>query len=355
MNTSDKLIKSLPPLTTSSLRATFKLFNTRTILKSISGVAASTPLVALLFILGVLIVEALPAIKLNGLGFLYQSQWKPGNAYATSITTHGILHPAGASYGALPLIVGTIESAIIAMAIAVPVSIGAAIVVVHKLPNRLSHSIGFFLETLAGIPSVIYGLWGALTLGPILANHVFPKLSRLIPNLPGLDFFRGSVGHGEGLLTSSIVLAIMVIPIIASTTRDLLRSVPPLAEDGALALGMTEREMIQKVSLRWIGSGIVGASVLGLARALGETMAVAMISGSILGALPQNVYSTFTTIAATIVSQLDSALSDGTGFAIKTLAEAALVLMVLTLLSNVAARILVRRVASTALPVGRGI
>jgi phosphate transport system permease protein len=111
----------------------------------------------------------------------------------------------------------------------------------------------------------------------------------------------------------------------------------------------------RKVSLRWVGAGIIGASVLGLARALGETMAVAMVSGVIIGTLPTNVYSTFTTIAATIVSQLDSALTDASGLAVSTLAEAALVIMVITLLANIGARMLVRRVSTSGLPVGRGI
>ncbi len=125
--------------------------------------------------------------------------------------------------------------------------------------------------------------------------------------------------------------------------------------EGAIALGMSNWECVRRVTLPWVSSGIVGAVVLGLGRALGETMAVAMVSGAVLGAMPANIYATMTTIAATIVSQLDSAMTDSTNFAVKTLAEVGLVLMVITLLTNVAARGMVRRVSRTALPVGRGI
>jgi phosphate transport system permease protein len=157
------------------------------------------------------------------------------------------------------------------------------------------------------------------------------------------------------MLVSGLVLAVMIIPIIASTTRDLIRQVPPLPREGATALGMSDWERARRVTLPWVSSGIIGAVGLGLGRALGETMAVAMVSGAMLGAMPANIYSTMTTIAATIVSQLDSAMTDSTNFAVKTLAEAGLVLMVITLLTNVAARALVRRASGTALPVGRGV
>jgi phosphate transport system permease protein len=180
-------------------------------------------------------------------------------------------------------------------------------------------------------------------------------VAKHIPDVPVLDFFRGNVGYGEGLLTSGLVLAVMIVPIVAATTRDLLRQVPRLPKEGAMALGMNDWEVATKVSLPWVRAGIIGAAVLGLARALGETIAVAMVSGSILGQIPPNLYEGFSTIAATIVQQLDGALGDGTGFEVRTLAEFALLLAVITLLTNVAARLLVRKVASTSLPIGRGV
>jgi phosphate transport system permease protein len=223
------------------------------------------------------------------------------------------------------------------------------------LPRRLASAVGMVLELLAGIPSVVVGLWGAMTFGPFIAHHIAPVIARNAPDVPVLDYFRGNTGNGEGMLVSGLVLAVMIIPIIASTCRDLIRQVPSLPREGATALGMSDWECARRVTLPWVSSGIVGAVVLGLGRALGETMAVAMVSGAELGAMPTSIYSTMTTIAATVVSQLDSALTDSTNFAVKTLAEVSLVLMVITLLTNVAARALVRRASGTALPVGRGV
>lgn len=322
----------------------------------IGGAASLLPTVALGFVLLALLVEALPAIGYNGLHFLVGSGWNLGDTYGgTAATLGGVAHPVGASYGALPLIVGTLATSAIALIVAVPVSIGAALIIVERLPRPLASLVGLFLELLAGIPSVIVGLWGALTFGPFLAHQVTPWISRTMPDVPVLSYFKGGTGNGEGLLTSGLVLAVMVVPIIAATARDLIRQVPILPREGAVALGMSDFECARTVTLPWVGAGLVGAVVLGLGRALGETMAVAMVSGVALGAVPGNLYATMSTIAATIVTQLDGAFTDGTGFAVRTLAEAGLVLLVITLAVNVIARLLVRRVSGTALPVGRGL
>jgi phosphate transport system permease protein len=326
-----------------------------TLPRVVTGITAALPLAALVAIVVVLFWKAYPAIRYNGFGFFVRTTWRPGNTYANPLKTGGVLHPLDVSYGALPLIAGTLESSVIALAVAVPVSIGAALAIVEKLPRRLSNAAGLFLEVIAGIPSVVFGLWGALTFGPVLARDFSPLIAKHMPDVPVLDFFRGNVGYGEGLLTSGLVLAVMIVPIVAATTRDLLRQVPRLPKEGARALGMNDWEVATKVSLPWVRAGIIGAAVLGLARALGETIAVAMVSGSILGQVPPNLYEGFSTIAATIVQQLDGALGDGTGFEVRTLAEFALLLAVITLLTNVAARLLVRKVASTALPIGRGV
>ncbi|MDE3108042.1 MAG: ABC transporter permease subunit, partial [Acidobacteriota bacterium] len=160
-------------------------------------------------------------------------------------------------------------------------------------------------------------------------------------------------GYGEGLLTSGLILGLMIVPIIASTTRDLFQQVPALPKEGAEALGFTDAEVARQVTIPWVRSGIIGATVLGLGRALGETIAVAMVSGSSLGHVSSNIYGTMTTIAATIVSQLDSAATDGTGFAISTLAEAGLLLTVISVIVNLAARSIVRRSSAMSAPVGR--
>jgi phosphate transport system permease protein len=327
--------------------------------RALAGVAC-LPLVALVLILAALVWKAMPAIRFNGFGFFSRSVWNLGGSYSPIVTTNGIRHPQGATYGAWPLIVGTLQSSAIALILAVPIGVGTALIVVEKLPGRISTGVGFLLEVLAGIPSVVYGLWGALTLGPFLARDVAQPVANVMPNVPVLDFFRGegaqnSAGSGNGLLVSGVVLAIMILPIIAATTRDLLRQVPRSAVEGAVALGMTDAEAVRAVTLPWVRSGVIGASVLGLGRALGETIAVAMVSGVILGQTTTSLYGAMTTIAATIVTELDSAFTDVTGLAVSTMAELGLVLLVLTLLANVGARILVRRVSTTPLPVGRGV
>lgn len=309
-----------------------------------TGGIAFIPLLGLAFIVAVLLVEALPALHYNGWRFFTHTEFSLGSSYGKMVTSDGVQHPGGADYGILGWVLGTVLSTAIAAVIAVPVSVSAALVLVFKLPHRLSTTIGFVLELLAGIPSVVIGLWGALTLGPFLAAHVYPALSAVVGGTPSR----------EGLLTSGLVLAMMIIPIVAATTRDLLGTVPPLQRDGATALGLTDWEVVRAVALPWVSSGVIGAAVLGIARALGETMAVAMVSGVVLSGSPSSLFAPITTVAATIVTQLDSAFTDSSGFAVRSLAEAALVLALITLLVNVLARLLVRRVATSGLPVGRG-
>ena len=309
---------------------------------------ALLPTLMLGFILVVLVVKAWPAIQINGWGFFTTSVWHTGAQYGKSVTSHGITYLSGQQYGALPQIIGTLETSLIALIIAVPVSIGAALVVVERLPRRVASVIGGFLELLAGIPSVVIGLWGVLTFGPFIAKYIAPALTH-IP----IPFFQGDVGHGQGLLVSGLVLAVMVIPIVASTARDLIRGVPILPREGAIALGMSDAECARKVTLPWVGAGLIGAVVLGLARALGETIAVAMVCGVALGQVATNLYAAMITIAANIVQNLDTVITDQLG--VRTYAELALLLLIITLATNVVARLMVRRVSGTALPVGRGL
>ncbi|HEV2361895.1 MAG TPA: phosphate ABC transporter permease subunit PstC, partial [Acidimicrobiales bacterium] len=242
-----------------------------------TGVTALVPFLGLVLLMVVLILEAWPAIRYNGFGFISHNVWNPGNFYANPSTAGGVPHPPHAAYGALPLVLGTLEASGIAVLIGFPIAIGGAILVVEKLPRRLAGVVGIFLETLAGIPSVIFGLWGFLSFGPFLAAHVYPALSHL-PNVPVLDIFRGHFAQGgNGLLTAGLVLAIMIIPIVAATTRDLLRQVPEATKEGAVALGMTDAETFRAVQFRWVRTGVIAAGVLGLGRALGETIAVAMV------------------------------------------------------------------------------
>ncbi len=314
---------------------------------------AVVPLLMLVFVLTLLVVKAIPAIRFSGLDFITGTKWNFGAQYGAPVTSDGVTHLPGEQFGALPEILGTLATSAIALIIAVPISIGAALAIVERLPRRAASVVGGFLELLAGIPSVIIGLWGALTFGPYIAHHISPLIIKIVPDWPGLGFFHGDPGSGEGLLTSGLILAVMVIPIIAATTRDLIRGVPLLPREGAIALGMSDAECARRVTLPWVGAGIVGAVVLGLGRALGETIAVAMVCGVALGALPTNLYAVMITIAANIVQFLDTAITDKMD--ISAFAELALILMVITLATNVVARLLVRRVSGTALPIGRGL
>ncbi|HTZ07626.1 MAG TPA: hypothetical protein VMB72_01060, partial [Acidimicrobiales bacterium] len=190
-------------------------------------VMAAVPFVALAAIVVALVWKALPAVRFNGTGFFTRSVWSLGNLYAPLVSSGGMKHPPEAAYGALALVEGTLASSAIALVLAVPVAVGTALVVVEKLPPRLSAAVGFCLEVLAGVPSVVIGLWGWFSLGPFLAHdlapiwadHVFDHL----PDVPVLRFFRGPTGGGTGLFVAGVVLAVMILPIVAATTRDLLR------------------------------------------------------------------------------------------------------------------------------------
>jgi phosphate transport system permease protein len=320
--------------------------------RTVAWVAVLLPLAALVFALTVLVLKAWPAVKINGWYFLYGRTWTDGaGAYAAPVTTNGVQHLQGAKFGAWAIIWGTIASSVIAIVIAVPLSLGTAFALTERMPTWISRPLGFTVEILAGIPSVVIGLWGILTFGPWLAGNVYPIIANNMPDVPILRYFGNPHGSGEGLLTAGIVLALMIVPIIASTTRDLFSQVPPLPKEGASALGMTDWEVANRVTLPWVRSGIIGATVLGLGRALGETIAVVMIGGAILQ-IPHTIYQPMTTVAATILTQLDGAQADGTGFYVATLAELALVLAVISVGVNLVARLIVNRTGRVTAPVG---
>jgi len=315
-------------------------------------VAAVLPTAALVFVVAVLALKAYPAVKVNGTHFFTGSEWKIGSTYAPTVRTDGVAHPSGAAFGAWPLIAGTLQTSAIAVAIALPVSVGCAFALTERLPRWISRPLGFAIELLAGVPSVVLGLWGVLTFGPVLSRTVYPFIAHHLPTVPVLSFFKGTVGHGEGLLTGGLTLALMVVPIITATTADLFRQVPVLPKEGGEALGMTGYEVARRITLRWVRSGVVGATVLGLARALGETMALVLTVGAIFKLAP-NVYSPMSTIAAAIATQLDSSLTDGTGFAVSSIAELALVLGVISVLVNLLARWIVLRTSFDGRPLRR--
>ncbi|HET9077427.1 MAG TPA: phosphate ABC transporter permease subunit PstC [Acidimicrobiales bacterium] len=314
------------------------------------AVAALLPTAALVFLAYEMAVQAYPAIVFNGWHFFTTKKFTMGNLYGATEVRSGYKAAAGASFGVLPLLFGTVVSSLIALVLAVPVAVGGAILLVEKLPRRLQGTLGVFLEILAGIPSIVFGLWGIYTFGPLLSRTVYRWIADL--GIPWLD---GPTGAGQGLLTASLVLAVMIIPIVASITRELVRAVPAVSKEGAFALGLTPTEAVRFVTLPYIRTGLVAAAILGWARALGETMAVLVISGNALNIYPHSVFDPFSTMAATIAAFLDSALTDSTHMALHALAEVGLVLLALTLLTNFAGRLVARRFSDAGLPVGRGV
>lgn len=316
-------------------------------------VAVLLPGAALAFCVAVLAVKAAPAIRVNGWSFFTHSAYKIGGAYAPTVRTDGVAHPQGSDYGVLALIVGTLQSSAIALIVALPISIGCAFALTERLPKWISRPLGFAIQLLAGIPSVVLGLWGVLTFGPVLADRVYPVIAHNMPNVTVLDWFRGTPGRGEGLLTGGLVLSLMIVPIVTATTADLFRQVPPLPKEGGEALGMTDWEVAGRITIPWVRAGIIGATALGLGRALGETIVLAMITGSINRVAP-NIFGSMSTFAAEIVTQLSSSLTDATGFAVASLAEMALVLAVISVGVNLLARWIVHQTSRLGGPVGRG-
>jgi phosphate transport system permease protein len=297
-----------------------------------------------------LLVYSGPAMLFNGIGFLSGINWDLGDLYGDPVITRGVLVPSGASYGILVFIVGTLLSSFIAILIAVPLAVGAAIflaeavpVLERKLPSwvpTLRPALSMLVELVAVVPSVVFGLWGIAVLIPFIGNDLGPAISDTLGWIPGGFFAGGNTGNGYGLLAASIVLALMITPIIATTLLDALMQVPKENRESAFALGATHFEVVSKAMMPMVRATLVGGIVLALGRALGETMAVAMVSGGGINILPTTLYSPMSSIASFIVTQLDSAESDPTNMAVRSLAEIALVLFIITLAVNAGAKLL---------------
>ncbi len=236
-----------------------------------------------------------------------------------------------------PLVFGTLLAAALALVIALPLAIGVALTVSHYAPRRIATLIGYMVDLLAAVPSVIYGLWGGLFLGPRLV----PLYEWLEKHLSWIPFFAGPASTtGRTILTASIVLAIMVLPIITAISREIFAQAPRLNEEAALALGATRWEMIRLSVFPYARSGIVSAAMLGLGRALGETMAVAMVL-SASGVITFNLISA--TNPSTIAANIALTFADATGLQVNALIASGLVLFVITFGVNFAARWIVSR------------
>ncbi len=300
----------------------------------VAVIAGAIP-ASLVAILAFLTYYSWPALKFNGVSFLWANSWNLGNLYGEPVTQHGVQVMPGAHYGILFLIVGTLLSTLIALILAVPIGVAAAVFLAEAVPSALRMWVSFLVELLAAIPSVVFGLWGYAVLIPLLGHHIFPWMARILGFIP---FFGAPYGSGYGLLTSGLVLTLMIVPLIAATMRDAIVAEPMTVRESAAALGATRFETIWRVVLPGVRQILIGVTILATGRALGETMAVLMVSGNGLNYLPPNIYSPISTMAAFIVSQLDSALQDPSGMAVRSLAEVALVLSVISVGVNAVAR-----------------
>ena len=278
--------------------------------------AASTVLVTLLLILELWQDSALARHKF-GLQFFFTRVWDP----------------IAEQFGALPFIYGTLVTATVSLAIAVPLGIGAAIFLAELAPARLSDALEFFIDLLAAVPSVIYGLLGVFIVVPLMRDYVQPVLKKTLGFLP---LFSGPA-YGVGFLTAGIVLAIMVIPYIISVSREILMSVPRDQREAALSLGATRWESTWKVVVPFARTGIMGSIFLALARALGETMAVTMVIGN-TPTISASLFSPGYSIAAVIANEFTEATGD---LHLQALIELGLVLFLLTFLLNGLARLMI--------------
>ncbi len=289
----------------------------------LAAMAAAVPLI-LGALLVALLVEGWPAITRFGLTFFGSSTWDP----------------VARQFGVLPFIYGTLVSSALALSIAVPLGLGVAIFLAELAPRWLRSPVGFLVELLAAIPSVVFGLWGIFVLVPWVRSGLTPVLKGALGFLP---LFQGPP-LGIGMLTAGLILAIMVVPIIVAVSTEVMRAVPTAQREAALALGATRWETTRRAVLPYARSGIAGAIFLALARALGETMAVTMVIGNV-PQIKASLLAPGYTISAVIANEFTEATYD---LYVAALIYAGIVLFIVTVLVNVVARLLVARV-------GRGI
>ncbi len=261
-----------------------------------------------------LVIASLPSLRATGLSFLTSSRWDP-------------VHER---FGAWPFVYGTVVSSLLALCLAVPVSIGLAVFLSDLAPHRVRRPLGFVVELLAAIPSVVYGFWGIFVLVPLLRETVEPFLGAHLGFLP---LFRGEP-LGFGMLAAGVVLAIMIVPTITSVSRDVLRAVPDLHREAAIGLGATPWDVVRLAVLPSARSGVAGAVILGYNRALGETMAVTMVIGNrprVSASLLDPAYS----MASVLANEFAAADTDSY---LSALSEIALLLLGVALVMNLLAR-----------------
>ena len=283
-------------------------------------------LVVLLLLGGVtiaLVHGALPALSTFGLDFVFTETW----------------NPVTEKFGALAPIYGTLVTSILAMLIGIPVSLGIAIFLTELCPMTLRRPIGIAIELLAGIPSIIYGIWGLFFLAPFLQANVQPFLIAVFADVPLLNGLFKGPPYGIGIFTAAIVLAIMVLPFITSVTRDVFNTVPPMLKESAYGIGCTTWEVVWNIVLPYTRTGVIGGVMLGLGRALGETMAVTFVIGN-AHRISQSILAPGTTISATIANEFTEAVGD---LYTSSLVALGFILFIITFLVLAAARLMLYR------------
>ncbi len=286
--------------------------------------AHSAAILTLLLLAGIivsLIIGAAPAIQAYGLGFLWHSEWDPVQD----------------RYGGLVMIYGTLVTSFIALVIAVPVSFGIALFLTELAPGWLRRPLGVAIELLAAVPSIVYGMWGLLVFSPVLSQFVQQPLQRLLGDTPVLRELVSGAPVGIGILSAGIILAIMIIPFIAAVMRDVFEVTPAMLKESAYGLGSTTWEVVFKVVLPYTKTGVIGGIMLGLGRALGETMAVTFVIGNFNQLSSPSLFEAANSITSALANEFAEA---GEGLHQASLIYLGLVLFFITFVVLVLSKIL---------------
>lgn len=291
--------------------------------QSVTMVFALIVLASLVGILVSLAIEAMPSLKQFGPGFLWTEIWSvPDDEYGALISTYG-----------------TVVTSMIALIIAVPVSFGIALFLTETCPVWLRRPLGTAIELLAGVPSIIYGIWGLFIFAPLFATHIQPRLQAALGDVPIIGGWFAGPPIGVGILTAGIVLSLMVIPFIASVMHDVFETVPPILKESAYGVGCTTWEVVWNIVLPYTRVGVIGGIMLGLGRALGETMAVTFVIGN-ANRITGSLFSPGTSIASTLANEFGEA---DPGLHISSLFALGLVLFVITFIVLGVSRWLIQR------------
>jgi len=294
------------------------------VFRHLTRISAVIVLLILSGIIVSLIYGSLPALGAYGLGFLVTQVW----------------NPVTEKFGALAAVYGTIVTSLIAMLIAVPVGLFISIFLTELCPLWLRRPIGIAIELLAGIPSIIYGIWGLFVFAPFLQQTLQPFLIDTLGNVPGLENLFAGPPYGIGILTAGLILAIMVLPFITSISRDVFEAVPPVLKEAAYGVGCTTWEVVRNVVLPYARTGVIGAVMLALGRALGETMAVTFVIGN-AHRISGSILAPGTTISATIANEFTEAVGD---LYTSSLIALGLILFVITFIVLAIARLMLMRI-----------